>query len=226
LYTHGLDREVLEGPVVTNHRLVANALDEGTPHPRVEWRDEPQPQAAEARREHRNRDHEAAQPPLSCVFAHEFAVRNALGSTDLVDATLLRLEVQGGLEICKEITDCDGLRLHTNPSRCHHHGKPLDERAEHLEGEAARSDDDRGSEFDHWHTGGAQDASHLVATAKMRGEFPFLVAQAAQVHDAAHAGSARRAREVLRTQAIPLLEALRTRTAHGVHHVVRGVHSF
>ncbi len=60
----------------------------------------------------------------------------------------------------------------------------------------------------------------------MRGEFPFLVAQAPQVHDAAHARSARRTREVLRTQTIPRLEALRTRTAHRVDHVVGGVHPF
>jgi hypothetical protein len=60
----------------------------------------------------------------------------------------------------------------------------------------------------------------------MRGELCFFVTQAPEVYDAADARCLCRTREVLRTETIPLLEALRTRTSHRVDHVVRGVHPF
>ncbi len=150
-HAHRFDREVVASPVVANHRLVADALDQGAPHPRIERGDESQPEAAQARRQRRNRDHHAAQPSLSRVFPHQLAIGDALGSTDLVDAALVRREVERELEVREQVADRDRLRTDVHPPRRHHHRKSLDQRTEHLEGEAARSDHHGGPELDHGH---------------------------------------------------------------------------
>ena len=59
----------------------------------------------------------------------------------------------------------------------------------------------------------------------MRRELAALVAEAAQIHDAAYARRARGAPEVLRRQSILLLEARAPGARHRVDQVVRGVHA-
>jgi hypothetical protein len=205
---------------------VADALDQVAPHPRVEGCDEPQPEAAEARRQHGHRDHQAAQSALSRILLHEPAVGDAIGPTDLVDATLLGFQIKSGLEVREQVADRDRLSNDVYPSRRHHRRKPLHEGAQHLEREAARSDHDRGAELDHRYARFAERTPHLVAAAQVRRQIRLFVPQTSEVHDSRNAGCACRAREVLRAQAVLDLEALPARRAHGVDHVVRGAHPF
>ena len=48
-----------------------------------------------------------------------------------------------------------GLCGQADPARRHHNGEPLDQGPDHLEREAAGTDNDRGSEFDDLHAGAA-----------------------------------------------------------------------
>ena len=65
-------------------RLVAQALDELAADARVDRRDEAEPEAREAGRQHRHRDHRAgAGPRCGGVLAHQVAVRDAVGAADL-----------------------------------------------------------------------------------------------------------------------------------------------
>jgi hypothetical protein len=61
--------------------------------------------------------------------------------------------IERGEQIRDHVLDCDRLRARADPARRDHHRQALDERADHLERQAARADDDRRPQLDRRHAG-------------------------------------------------------------------------
>ena len=57
-------------------------------------------------------------------------------------------KIQGCHEVGQHVVNGDRLRGRRDPPRAHHHGQPLDECLDQLEGQAAGADDDRGTKLD------------------------------------------------------------------------------
>ena len=87
--------------------------------------------------------------PLPRVFAHQPLVRDTIRAADLVDRRCAGRQVEGPGQIGEHVADRDRLGERTHPARDDHHGQPLDQRAHHLERQAARADDDRRAQLDH-----------------------------------------------------------------------------
>ncbi len=71
-------------------------------------------------------------------------------------------------QVLEQVVDRDGLRHHAHPARSDHERQALHQRANHLERQAARSNDDGCAKLEHGDAGRAQNASDLLATAEVR----------------------------------------------------------
>ena len=105
-----------------------------------------------------------------------------------------------------------------------HDRHALGEVADHLEGEAARADDDRGAELRHRRARRAERLARLLAAAQVPRQLRLPLAEAAEVEDLAHAGADRGVAEVPGRAAVALLEAPLAGRQR-VDEVVRGVHA-
>ena len=85
------DREGVQRPRVAHGRVASQALDECAADVGVDGGDEPEPEAREARSQHRHGDHRPAQAALGRVLAHELAVRDGIRAADLEDLAAIRL---------------------------------------------------------------------------------------------------------------------------------------
>ena len=95
--------------------------------------------------------------------------------------------------------------------------------ADHLVGQAARAQDDRGAELDHRDPRGAQHLAGFVPAAQVRRQPRAGLAQAPEVDDPPDARVARGRAEIRRPPPVLLLEL--SRRAHGVDEVVRRPHT-
>jgi hypothetical protein len=129
----------------------------------------------------------------------------------------IQLDVRRRRQVGEQVVDRDGLGFDPDPARRDHDRQPLDERAHHLEGQAARADHDRRTELQHRNSGRAQQRADLVPAAQVRREV-LPVAETAEVDDAPNSRPSGGGREILRRLAITLLEV--TLRAHRVDEVV------
>jgi len=175
---------------------VPDAVDQLAADARVERRHEPEPEAAQPRRQHRHGNHCAPQAALARVLAHQIRVRHAVRAADLVDTAArcarvgrlqlavdrfwldfegfqlcfkgFQLDLEGFNQIGDQVVDRDRLRGHRDPARHHEQRQVLDERADQLERQAARADHDRRAQLDHGHARFAQQPPDLDAAAQVR----------------------------------------------------------
>ena len=190
------DRRTLERGRVVDHRLVADAVDQLAADPGVDRRDQAEPEAREPRREHRDREIQPPQAALPRVLAHDVAVGDAVGAADLEHAPSPRRSTSSAAsEVGDHVLDRRSAGRACRTQRgVDHHRQPLDERADHLEREAAGADDDRGAELDR------RDARPRAGSGRPPGGSPGgatgrePAAEAAEVDDPPHAGLAGRAR--------------------------------
>ena len=178
------------------------AVDQLATDTGVDGRHEPEPEARQPRGEERHRDDPAADAELPRVLAHQLLVGDPVGPADLEHHAVLELDVESRDEVVEHVLDRDRLCLGAHPARRDHHRQALDQLAEHLEGEAARADHDRGPELDRLHTRVGENAADLLATRKVAREIA-AGAEPTEVDDPAHARLARRGREVVRRRDDP-----------------------
>ena len=207
-----------QGRVAADHGGVADAVDELAADPGEDGGHQAEPEAGEAGRQQGHGDHQAAEPPLARVLPHQVAVGDGLRSPDLEDLVSGAFQVEGGAEVLQQVLDRDGLGGDVHPLRRDHDGEPLHEGPDHLEGEAARADDDGGPELQDLRARAPQDLGDLEAAPEMGGEILAAFAESPEVDDPVHAGPARLAGEVEGRPAVLLHEI--APGAHGVDHVV------
>ena len=151
-------------------------------------------------------------------------IRQLIGAADLDDRAAADRDVQRLDEILDQILDRNRLGEHGYPPRSDHHGQVLAQGADHLERQAARSDDDRGTQFHGWDSGVAEDVSHGMPAAQVRRQVAAVFAESAQIDDAGDAGGARGRGEVPRPHRLPFLEA--ARVPHRVDEVICDIDAF
>jgi hypothetical protein len=169
------------------------------------------------------RNHHASQAALAGVLAHDVAVGDAIGSPYLEDRAVVAGKDARLEQVRQHVGDADRLRRHCHPARHDHDGEALDQRADHLEREAARADHDRRPQLDDRHARRPQHVTDLLPTPEVGREIVPGFAEATQIDDAPHAGSTSGGAEVLGGTAIGLLE--RVRGAHRMYEVVGRVHA-
>ena len=135
--------EHLERSRVVDDCLVAQAVDELTPHPGVHRRDEMKPETRQPWRQHRNRHHLSPQTTLLGVLVHQVEVGTDVSAADLEHLASVRLVVESLQQVRDHVLDRDRLCARLHPARRDHHGQPLDERPQHLERRTPRADHDR-----------------------------------------------------------------------------------
>ena len=155
------------------------------------------------------------------VPEHHLAVGEDVGAADLDDPTGACRGVEAGRKVLEHVADRDGLHARVDPARADHHRQTFGEIADHLERQAAGADDHGGAHLGHRDAAAAQRRACLLARAQVLGEVALRVAEAAEVDDAADAGSGRRRAELPRQPDVPLPIALRSLEA--VDEVVRDV---
>ena len=204
-------------PVVADDGGVADAVDELAPDPGEDGGDQAEPEAGEARRQEGDGNHEAPEPALTGVLPHQIAVGDGLRASDLEDLVVRAVQVEGGGEVLQQVLDRDGLGGDFHPLRGHHEGQPLHEGPDHLEGEAARADDDGGPELQDLHPRLPENVGDFETAPQMGGELPAPFAEPAEVDDAPDPGEARLLGEVAGPPAVLLHEV--APRSHGVNHV-------
>ena len=169
---------------------VLQSRDQFTPDPRVDGRDEPQPETRQTRGQQRHRDHHALQPTLPGVLAHHVAVARLIGAADFERATLPVGQLQRSGKIGEHVIDADRLRQCRDPPRANHDRQPIDERTDQLERQAPGPDHDRRAKFHDGNSALAQRLSGLDPALEMLAERLVAGCEAAEV---ARAGEPRRA---------------------------------
>ncbi len=181
--------------------------------------------AGQARGEDRDGEDQAfGQSVDDGVAAHHVEVREDLGAADVEGAADVAGHPGTADQVAQHVADGDGLDAGAHPARGDHHGQPLGEVAEHLEGRRAGADDDGGAEHGGGDPGVEEDAPYLGAGAQVGREGVAgdpAGGESAQVDDAAHAGGAGLLGEGARGPAVGLLEV--APGAQGVHEVVGDV---
>jgi hypothetical protein len=129
----GADREVAHGGVIAHDGLVLHAVHELSADMGVERGDQREPQSREPWREKRNRDHAPAQTALRCVFAHQGAVRDDVGTADLVHPRAFVGQIERRNQIVEHVLDRDRLGGRGDPPWGDHHRQAVDQRSHHLE---------------------------------------------------------------------------------------------
>ena len=76
------------------------------------------------------------------VLFHEIQIANLVNSTDLNNPAAADLDVECLHQISNHILDRNWLRTCLDPARSDHHWELLNQGPDHLEGSAARPDDD------------------------------------------------------------------------------------
>ena len=152
-------------PRVADDHLVAQALDERPGDARGHRRDQAHPVRGEARREHRDRDHQPTQAAQPGVGPHHVAVREDVRAADLDDPGHLGV-VERAHEVVEHVADADRLAARAHPAGRDHHRQPLGEVAQDLERRAAGADDHRRPEL------GDRHAVRRQLRARSRGGWP------------------------------------------------------
>ena len=111
-------------------------------------------------------------------------------------------------DVGDDVAQRDRLRGGRDPARADHRGKPVDERADGLEGRAACPDDHPGAQRRHRHRAGGQPFGGLRAAPEMRRLRVPGRAEPAQVDDLAYAGACGGRGDGVRGAAVDLLEVL------------------
>ena len=201
----GPHRERPAGAGVRHDGRVPHAIDELPAHARVERRHQPQPEAREGRREHRDRQEQPSESPLSRVLSHEPLVRHDVGAADLEHSAFRGVEVEPGEEVGDQVLDRDRLGLRPHPARRDHDGQPLDEGSDHLERQAPGAEDDRGAELDGRDAGSGQQAADLLAAREVRRQGASR-SEPSEVDDPPHARHVGRLAEARRRPPVRLFE--------------------
>ncbi len=166
---------------------MADALDQAAPDAREDRRHEAQPETRQVGREHRHRNQPAAQPALPGVLAHQVAVRDDVGATDFEYFMVGRLAVERRLEIAEHVINRNWLGRKSHPGRRDHHRQPLDQRADHLERQAAAADDDRRAKLRDRNARFAQARARVESRAEVWRQFFVRIGETAQIDDASDA---------------------------------------
>ena len=145
---------------VVHDGLVAQAVDQLAAHSRVDRRHEPEPEARQPRREHRHRnDRDAGARAARRTRASDRGRRRGRGRrsrrprfpSTAASGAATRYAITSSIAIgCVELP---------HPARRDHHRQPLDERADHLERQAPRAEDDRRAQLDRRHAGLARESA-------------------------------------------------------------------
>ena len=104
-------------------------------------------------------------------FAHAFDLVTTIGVLVMMIVAFLALRrillalAGGELFTPENIADGNGLGHHGNPPRGDHDRQPFHEGPDEFKGETARTNDDRGPEFQHWHPAFSQDFPDLLPAA-------------------------------------------------------------
>lgn len=205
--------------------LVLEGFGEGAGDGAGHRGDQADPVAGQPRGEDRyGQDEPLGQPVDAGVAAHHVEVGEDVGAADVEGSADLGRHPGAADQVAQHVADGDGLDTGAHPAGGDHHGQPLGQVAEHLEGGRAGADDDGGAEHRGGDPGGQEDAPDLGAGAQMGRELAVghpARGESAQVDDAADAGGAGLLGEVPRGQAVGVLEV--APGAEGVHEVVGDV---
>ena len=219
---HRTDLERLARRRRTHDRGIAQAFHQRAPDARLRRRHEAEPQPRQPRCQHRHRYQEAPQAAQPRVLAHHLAVGDHLGSADFEYALAPVRQVERRPQIRQHIVNRDRLGARVDPSGADHHRQPLDQRADHLERQAAGSDDDRGAELDDRYARFAQRLSRFQAALQMCRQGIRVVAESSEIDDAAHAGPGGGAAEV--GGGLPIERGKAGAARHRVHQVIGLIH--
>ena len=147
--SHGRDPgEVAARRVVLHDHFVMQPVDQRSRDRRRNRGDEMHPIRREPRREERNDDHPAVQTAHFRILQHQVAVGQNVGAADLVGRRIVAGPLQGGDEIRDHVAVPDRLDARDDPLRRDHHGQAFGQIANHLEGDAAGTNDDGRAKFD------------------------------------------------------------------------------
>src|SRR6187455_1323599 len=167
--SHRLYVECRHGRGIFHNGGMNDAIDELASDPCVKRRHEAEPEAREPRGQHGHRQHAGVQTALARIGTHDIRVAHPVCATDFVDAVVRNGQTQRRHHIVEHVVDGNRLRHHADPAWRNHDRQPLDERADHFEGETSRTDDDGGAKLEHRYARRAQDFAHLMPAAKVRG---------------------------------------------------------
>ena len=140
------------------------------------------------------------------VALHHLAVGQHIWAADVEGAAHVGRHRGRTDEVAQHVAHRDGLDAVVDPARRDHGGQPLREVAHHLEGRAARPEDDGRLEHRGRHAAGQEDVTDLPARLEVRGERLVGRVQAAEVDDAPHPGLAGGDGEPPRGGAVALLK--------------------
>ena len=212
------DREYRERRGIGDDGPVLQSRNQFAPDPCVDGRHESQPQARQARRQQRHRDHHALQPTLPRVLAHHVAVARLIGPADFERAALAVGQVKRSGKIGEHVIDADRLRQRRDPPRANHDRQSLDERADQLERQAPGPDDDRRAKFHDRDAAFSQRLAGLDPALEMLAERLVARREATEVDDPANPSPPRRFAKIAGGDAIRFTVV--AVCAHGVHQVI------
>src|SRR4051812_11175355 len=92
---------------------------------------------------------------------------------------------------CTRVGHGDRLRVDRDPTGRQHDGEAFHEGANHVEGEAARTNDDGRAEFDGLHAAGAQNLANFLPALQMGGEPAAAIPQPTQIDETLDTGVSR-----------------------------------
>ena len=209
---------------VRHHHIVAQAVDQGPGQSDGQGRHQVDPVRGQAGAQNADRyDQAGPEPGHRRVPLHHLLVGEHVWAADLDAPVGPGGQVEGGHQAAQHVGDGDGLAAGAgHPPGADHHRQDLHEVAQHLEGGAARADDDRGPQLGQRHRPRPEDAPHFVAAGQVVRQGRGVVdTKAAEVDETPHPGFLGRHPGVASAGAVGLLEVVAV--AHRVDEVVDGV---
>ncbi len=154
------------------------------------------------------------------VLAHHLLVGDVLGPAGVQHLARRFVDEGHAHHVLEQVLQRDRRRLRLHPLRRHHQRQVVHQVADHLVGRRAGANDDAGPDLGDGHRAAAQPLAGVAARHQVLG-VGLVGHQAAQVDDAAHAGSGRGGSEVLGGLQVQAAEV--APGGHRVHQVPGGV---